>query len=262
MKLSVITINYNNREGLADTICSVESQTLKDFEWIVVDGGSTDGSRELIEAHKGSFTSWVSEPDSGIYNAMNKGIRMSGGEYLLFLNSGDQFADNQVVDKVLPELKGEDFIVGNIYHSDKPGIPAFKEINAKPWHLAFMLTTSSLPHQSTFTHRSVFERYGYYREDLRIVSDWAKLMEALVFGHGSLRYIPIVISIYDAGGISSVNRKLYDAERRKVQDEWKYFSPYFVFYRNHYEMTSAIKQNGVASLFNRFVFFVKRHNPF
>ena len=150
MKLSIITINYNNCNGLAETIRSVEGQTLKDFEWVVVDGVSTDGSRDLIEAHADSFSYWVSEPDNGIYHAMNKGIKEAGGEYLLFLNSGDMLADNQVVEHVVPSLHDFDFVVGNIYKSDNLGVKAFDENNLSSQRLPFMLTISSLPHQSTF----------------------------------------------------------------------------------------------------------------
>lgn len=256
MKLSVITINYNNLQGLADTIKSVESQSVRDFEWVVVDGASTDGSRALLEEHRDNITSWVSEPDSGIYNAMNKGIRMSSGEYLLFLNSGDMFADDQVVAKVLSELTGEDFIFGNIYHSDKLGVKAFKEKYTKGRDMAFMLTTSSLPHQSTFIHRSVFDRYGFYREDLRIVSDWEKLMDVLVFRHGSFRYIPIVISIYDTGGISSSNKKLYNNERRKVFNDWHFSKHYLEFFRENYEKISFLNNNKfLFGLFRLFYYF-------
>ena len=259
MKLSVITINYNNLQGLDNTIKSVESQSVKDFEWVVVDGASSDGSRELIEEHSNNITSWVSERDSGIYNAMNKGIRMSKGEYLLFLNSGDMFADDQVVANIMSELTGEDFIFGNIYHSDKLGVKAFNEKNITDKEMAFMLTTSSLPHQSTFIHRSVFERYGFYREDLRIVSDWEKLMDVLVFKHGSLRYIPIVVSIYDTGGISSNNKRLYNNERRIVFNEWKFSKHYLEFYRDNFEKISFLNRNKFFfRLFRLFLFFSRK----
>ena len=88
MKLSIITVNLNNRDGLQRTIDSVVSQTFTDYEWIVIDGGSTDGSRELIGQHQDRFAYWCSEPDKGIYNAMNKGIAHAKGEWLQFLNSG------------------------------------------------------------------------------------------------------------------------------------------------------------------------------
>jgi len=83
-KLSIITINYNNCAGLKRTIDSVVSQSFKDYEWIVIDGGSKDGSKDLIEQYSDSFTYWVSEPDNGIYNAMNKGIEKANGEWMLF----------------------------------------------------------------------------------------------------------------------------------------------------------------------------------
>jgi len=258
MKLSIITINYNNCNGLADTIRSVEAQTLKDFEWIVVDGGSTDGSRDLIEAHADSFSYWVSEPDNGIYHAMNKGIKEAGGEYLLFLNSGDMLADNQVVEHVVPSLHDFDFVVGNIYKSDNLGVKAFDENNLSFQRLPFMLTISSLPHQSTFIRKSVFERCGFYREDLKIVSDWVLVVKALVFNQCTLKSIPTVVSIYDVKGISSVNKKLYNDERAKVIDEWKCFKSYFLFYRDYFEMATAIDNNRVARFFNRFFFFLKR----
>ena len=99
MKLSIITINYNNLAGLQKTIESVVSQTFRDFEWIVIDGGSVDGSRELIERYANSFSYWVSEPDKGIYNAMNKGIVVAKGDYLLFLNSGDWLCDEMALER-------------------------------------------------------------------------------------------------------------------------------------------------------------------
>ena len=89
MKLSIITINYNNREGLKKTINSVINQTFRDFEYILIDGGSEDGSKEIILQHEAQFSYWRSEKDHGIYNAMNKGILAAKGDYLLFLNSGD-----------------------------------------------------------------------------------------------------------------------------------------------------------------------------
>ena len=99
MKLSIITINYNNQEGLKKTIESVVSQTMRDFEWIVIDGGSTDGGKEIIEQNKQCLDYWCSEPDKGIYHAMNKGIRASHGDYLMFLNSGDSLYDNKVIER-------------------------------------------------------------------------------------------------------------------------------------------------------------------
>ena len=112
MKLSIITINLNNKADLQKTIDSIFTQTCKEFEWVIIDGGSTDGSVELIKETLQYINYWVSEPDKGIYNAMNKGIKASHGEYLLFLNSGDYLYDSSVIHNVLPLLKDRDFYVG------------------------------------------------------------------------------------------------------------------------------------------------------
>lgn len=119
MKLSIITINYNNSIGLRKTIESVVSQTDNTFEYIIVDGGSSDGSVDIIKQYADKISQWVSERDGGIYNAMNKGVRMAHGEYIMFLNSGDILYDNNVIGHVLPKLKA-DICVGNLV-SDKGG---------------------------------------------------------------------------------------------------------------------------------------------
>ena len=103
MKLSIITVNLNNKDGLQKTINSIIFQTIKNFEWIVIDGGSTDGSKELIEANKNHITYWVSEQDSGIYDAMNKGIKKAKGDYLLFINSGDYLCSNDTVERIISD---------------------------------------------------------------------------------------------------------------------------------------------------------------
>ena len=109
MKLSIITINYNNKNGLQKTIDSVISQTFKDFEWIIIDGGSTDGSKELIEKYSQHITYWVSEPDKGIYNAMNKGIKVAKGEYLFFLNSGDYLVQPNTINQIFTQSPNTDY---------------------------------------------------------------------------------------------------------------------------------------------------------
>ena len=97
MKFTVITINYNNADGLRQTILSVVGQTCDDYEYVIIDGGSTDGSVEVIKEREDKISYWVSEKDGGIYNAMNKGVKAARGEYLIFMNSGDIFYDNKVL---------------------------------------------------------------------------------------------------------------------------------------------------------------------
>ena len=114
IKLTIITINFNHAEGLKRTIDSIVNQTFTDYEWIVVDGGSTDGSKELIEQYKDHFAWWCSEPDKGVYNAMNKGITHAMGEYINFMNSGDIFATPTILEEIFSTPRTADILYGRM----------------------------------------------------------------------------------------------------------------------------------------------------
>ena len=149
MKYSIITINYNNRDGLRRTIESVVNQTFRDFEYIIIDGGSTDGSVEVIKKYADRIDYWVSEPDKGIYNAMNKGILQAHGEYLNFMNSGDCFYDEECLYKVSTSNLKADIIVGRDYHCNPQTGGEFRTIFPRRLSM-FTFCKSYLPHQSTF----------------------------------------------------------------------------------------------------------------
>ena len=219
MKLSVVTINFNNCIGLKKTIDSVVVQTSRNFEWIIIDGGSTDGSRELIEQHQEHFIFWCSEPDKGIYNAMNKGIARAQGEYLLFLNSGDYFANEQVIEKCLPYLKDYDFISGRTKTIHEDG----SEVIGRhaPTLTAYHIVNYYLSHPSTFIRSKLLKKRGY-REDLKIVSDWEQQLYELVFHDATYTSIPLVISVFTEDGISSKDKDCVKRERESVCKE--YFS--------------------------------------
>ena len=116
MKYSIITVNYNNKDGLRKTIESVIHQTFRDFEFIVIDGGSTDGSAEVLKEYDAQIDYWVSEPDNGVYYAMNKGTRQAHGDYLNFMNSGDCLYDEKVLEHLSAKGLSADIIVGRDYH--------------------------------------------------------------------------------------------------------------------------------------------------
>lgn len=213
MKLSIITINYNNVFGLKKTIDSVQTQTCRDFEWIVIDGGSTDGSKELIKKNSEYFAYWCSEPDRGIYNAMNKGVAHATAEYVLFLNSGDNFYNNKVVEESLPHLKDADFIVGDSisYHRDGSVGPW----NAPRYFTAYMIVFYSINHQSTFI-RTELLRKRPYREDLKIVADWEQQLFELVFHDASYKYLPVLVSEFHEDGVSQNEIEQHQRERKAV----------------------------------------------
>ncbi|MEG1861732.1 MAG: glycosyltransferase family 2 protein [Bacteroidaceae bacterium] len=216
VKLSIITINYNNREGLEKTIKSVVEQTDQNFEYIIIDGGSTDGSVEIIKEHETSIDYSVSEKDNGIYNAMNKGIRKATGEYCLFLNSGDYLAGKDVIKNVLPLLSGEDYITGSTrYLPNKKFHTCY--INRVPENYARVLLYHSLNHQSTFIRTKILKN-SPYDENYKIVSDWKQMFESLIVKNCTYKPIYLLISNYDTTGFSSVQD--ISGERAKVLSEY------------------------------------------
>ena len=219
MRLSIITVNLNNRKGLKKTIDSVISQTFKDFEWIVIDGGSTDGSKELIEQYAEHFSYWVSEPDTGIYNAMNKGIKASNGEYLLFLNSGDGLCDEVVINDFYSIEATEDIVSGNIIVDDSiynvRFSPEEQEVDYK------FMCDSTVLHPSSFIKKELFEKYGYYDESLKIVSDWKFFFICLIQHSCTYRKWERSITNFNTNGISEDPkwRAVLESEREIVRAE-------------------------------------------
>ncbi|MDR1682035.1 MAG: glycosyltransferase [Candidatus Symbiothrix sp.] len=213
MKLSIVTVNYNNAEGLRQTIESVLNQSFTDFEYLVIDGASTDGSTDIIRQYADKISYWVSEPDKGIYQAMNKGIRKAQGEYLQFLNSGDVFYDSNVLTQTFSRSYPEDMLTGSIVRE----YPNGKKVMEKGWAYVrekqgrqmtlFDFFVGYLPHQATFIRKKVFEQYGLYDEQNRIVSDRLFFMKTIGLNNVSIRYLDIVMVCFDMGGISNTDPK-------------------------------------------------------
>ena len=214
MKLSIITVNLNNRDGLQKTIDSVVSQTFKVFEWIVIDGGSTDGSKELIEQYADHFAYWISEPDKGIYNAMNKGIKVARGEYLQFLNSGDWLLDDTALERCFRHEFDADIVYGNLFFYEGEEL----KLNQYPDNVSLRFFYKySIGHNASFIRRELLQNY-YYDENLKIVSDW-KFFLASALSDKKFEKIEEIISCFDTSGISSTNGELVDLERSKVLKE-------------------------------------------
>lgn len=219
MKISIITINFNNKEGLRKTIDSVTAQSWKDFEWIIIDGGSTDGSKDLILENQSSFAFWCSEPDKGIYNAMNKGIGKATGDYLLFLNSGDILYDDTTLERVVSSGLNSDIVSGQMVRMDN-GHPL------RHYHsdIVMQLFNGTLNHQASFIRRELLLAIPY-DESLKIVSDWKFWWESIVFRQCSFEVSDLRISKQDMTGISlsDKNKKMHLAERERVL--YSFFPP-------------------------------------
>lgn len=210
MKLSVITINYNNRDSLKKTIESVVNQTYKDFEYIIIDGGSTDGSVEVLKEYSDKIDYWVSEPDKGIYNAMNKGIDIAKGEYCIFLNSGDSFCNYQTLSLSVPFLDGTDVVAGYAKLDTGEIVIYPKEIT-----LQSLYNHQQPCHQSSFIKTELLKKHRY-DEKYKLVSDWKFFIHIFIYDNSSFKPIDIVVSVYDTNGLSSTNRTLIDEEHVKV----------------------------------------------
>lgn len=222
MRLSIITINRNNAVGLEKTIQSIASQTYKDFEYVVIDGASTDRSIEVIRNLEESFggrLKWISEPDKGIYNAMNKGIGIAIGDYLQFLNSGDCLASKDVVEQMLRALENAQYpsiLYGNML-KDMPDGYLMRDKCFAGNEISFLgFYTGTLNHSPTYIRRNLFNKYGIYDESLKIVSDWKWFLQAIILGDERPIYTDIDVTIFDMNGISETNKALNESERAVV----------------------------------------------
>jgi glycosyltransferase involved in cell wall biosynthesis len=211
MRLSIITINKNNAAGLEKTIQSVVAQTFDDFEYIVIDGNSNDGSVEIIKKYADNLDYWVSENDSGVYNAMNKGIREARGDYCLFLNSGDILISPRTLQNVFEEIDGS----VDIYYSDCKNNDNSYDKN--PDHLDITtLIAKNINHQNSLIRRSLFIKHGFYNENLRYVSDWEFWLKELWLYKTQFMHIKTNISVYDLHGISSTDSIGREFEKETV----------------------------------------------
>lgn len=216
MKISIITINYNNKTGLQKTMESVLSQSYSDIEYIVIDGNSSDGGKELLDSYKRNLAFCLSEPDTGIYNAMNKGVEHATGEYIMYLNSGDVLIDNDVITRIVPRLGEADIVCGQLISMISR--EQFGRTSKKPLTMLDFVKGGPIPHPATFTRKTVFERLRF-DESLRIVSDWKFFLQAIMFEGFTHQVIDEVITVFEEGGISSDPNRC-EPERRKVIDEF------------------------------------------
>lgn len=241
MKLSIITINWNNAEGLRRTLESVAAQTNHTFQHVIVDGASTDGSVDIIKAYVNQSLRydvlWVSEKDKGIYNAMNKGIEIASGkrvvnsfnrselvedknkelpEYLLFLNSGDALENAEVVENFYKADIKTDIATG--IEKRPNGKFDYPRKEEELCYSYFYLDT--LLHQSTFIRRDAFERFGMYNENNRVASDWEWFFRAIIKENASYAPLDFVVADFEGNGISATsdNSELRAVERKRVHD--------------------------------------------
>lgn len=212
--LSIITVNFNNNEGLKQTLSSIKQQKYLSYEHIIIDAGSTDGSLETILKYQENnihLSFWVSEPDNGIYDGMNKGIKHASGEYFYFLNTGDCLKEN-ILEKI--DFDGTKYIYGDITITATNG---HNEDKTFPYPIdpISILLKDTICHQACFIHYSLFKD-NLYNTNYRIVADWGHIVDNIIFKGCSYKHIPLLIADYDTNGFSAINGwQVVLAERHK-----------------------------------------------
>lgn len=244
MKYSIITVNYNNKEGLRKTIESVIHQTFRDFEFIIIDGGSTDGSAEVLKKYDAQIDYWVSEPDGGIYQGMNKGIKKATGEYLNFMNSGDCFYASDSLEKVSHYNSDADFIVGKDYHYNSETNQGHASIQP-PRTTMIHFFVATIDHQSSFIKRELFNNDSLYDENYRLVSDWIFFTEKIVKEQKKVQFIPDIVCLREEGGLSE---KQWEKNRKEIDQYLHQFLPPGIY--EDYATLAKIDKTNLYRLFN------------
>lgn len=209
--LSIITVNLNNRAGLERTIQSVINQSFTDYEFLILDGGSVDGSKAVIDTFANAIHYWISESDRGIYHAMNKGIERATGLYCLFLNSGDLLVDKHALEQCFEKEQTADLVIGSCHVSKDGRIIHTSRPTDELTLQSFYGTT--IPHQSTFIKRTLFDKLGPYNEAYTIHGDYDFWIRSVIVHHCSVAVINHVIADYNLEGIS--NSPAYQEQSRQ-----------------------------------------------
>lgn len=260
-KLTIITINLNNKEGLQKTMDSVLGQIFSDFEYIIVDGGSTDGSIDVIKGNADKLAFWASEPDNGIYNAMNKGILKASGEYLLFLNSGDCLAKNNVLTIIFTNNQESfDFISGDLAHIYPDGKVSISKMPERI--TAAHLYSSFLSHPSTFIKKEVLIKHGMYDESYKIAGDHAFFVKAFLLDSVSYTHKNVVVTNYTMDGISSIPGSIdqLEVERDRAFKEQLHHEYYrlIVEYNKLHKLSNVIYRIYIKFGLDRIISLLRR----
>lgn len=221
MKISIITVCKNAENAIERTMLSVVTQSCfnENIEYWIIDGASTDKTVEIIKQYSNKYPiKWISEPDSGIYNAMNKGIKMATGDYLLFLNAGDKLFDEKVISLVLKKFEESDcdFLYTDILTCD---FNSLSEAKIKKFNHAdkYFLFRDCICHQASFFKKSVFERFGGFNENFKLAADYEMLLKIMANKSLKKEYLPITAAYYDITGISSTSEDVVKEERATIQ---------------------------------------------
>lgn len=205
-KISIITVCFNSEQTIKGTLESIKNQDYNNIEFIIIDGGSGDGTLKVIENSGVSVAKLISEPDGGIYDAMNKGLRIVSGDIVGFLNADDQYATHSVLSQVVKKFEEEklDAVLGDVayFHKSNPGriVRRYRSDGFSPARLAWGWMPA---HPALFLSRSVIQRVGYFKSEYRIAGDFDYIARAFYGGNLKYYYIPEILVRMQDGGVST-----------------------------------------------------------
>jgi glycosyltransferase len=206
MKISIITISFNNVEEISSTIKSVLNQSYKNIEYVIIDGGSTDGTLEIIRKHENEIFKYISEPDKNLYDAINKGIRLSTGDVFGLIHAGDRLYNSNTIQKIAHHFTKNDIEImyGHSIIVNADGIPV--RVNKSPEFNKSRIKRGWMPsHQSIYMKRNLVEKYGYYNIDLHPISDYDFFLRYFYFNDLKIKRLNEYIIRFSTGGISTRN---------------------------------------------------------
>jgi glycosyltransferase involved in cell wall biosynthesis len=231
--VSVITVCLNNISGIEKTVQSVFKQNYSKIEYIIIDGGSTDGTVEVIRRYQSRVKFWVSEKDLGISDGFNKGFGKANGDYIAFLNSGDYYLDEHSIENLVNSADGFEVIYGGIHYqrSYKPEVYPKGVTDESYW------VRGSIPHQSAITSRKVFDKIGTFKLSLKYCMDYELFYRAYEAGF-KFRAIPLLICSVSCEGVSTISWKAQLDEFKKIQKERgaSSFSVEFYYFKRFVKM--------------------------
>jgi glycosyltransferase involved in cell wall biosynthesis len=249
LKISIITVSFNSVKSIAHTINSVLAQTYPEIEYIIIDGSSTDGTIEIIESFSSGISTFISEPDKGIYDAINKGIKMATGDIIGILNSDDFFYDNSVIEKIAKSIEENniDAIIGDVQFVDQANTSkVIRYYSSKHFKTARFRFGFMPAHSSFYVKKELFEKLGYYKTDYKIAADYELLIRFLYVNKIKYKYLEMPFVSMRMGGVSNksihsiytLNKEIAKACRENgIKTNYifiysKYFAKIFEFLSN------------------------------
>ncbi|EGQ7854596.1 glycosyltransferase [Vibrio vulnificus] len=203
MKVSIITVCYNSAKTIKDTIESVKKQTYSNIEYIVIDGNSTDSTRELLNSYSDVIDIVVSEKDQGLYDAMNKGLALATGELVGILNSDDVLADHSIIARVVDASKNVDGVYGDVGFYDFTLTKKTRHYSSKGFHKTKFSRGFMPAHPSCYLKRELIERVGFYSLNFKIAADFDYLLRAFAIPGSSFQYLQEEVVKMREGGVST-----------------------------------------------------------